>query len=134
MTQWHGDAHKRKKTGGKKGVHRKKRRNERGRDPIFCLVGEEERVILRTRGGNEKQLLKSSKFVNLYDPSKKRVIRTTILGVKSNPANRDLERRGVITRGAVIETELGEARVTSKPGADGVINAVLIKQAETSLA
>lgn len=131
MTQWHGDTHKRKKTGGKKGAHRKKRRFERGRDPIFTLVGDAERIAIRSRGGNEKQVLKSDKSVNLYVPAQRRAVRTTILGVKSNPANRDLERRGVITKGAIIETELGEARVTSKPGASGVVNAVLIKSAAT---
>jgi small subunit ribosomal protein S8e len=38
----------------------------------------------------------------------------------------DYDRRGVITKGAEIETKIGLARVTSRPGGDGVINAVLI--------
>ncbi|MEM3155906.1 MAG: 30S ribosomal protein S8e, partial [Nitrososphaerota archaeon] len=59
-------------------------------------------------------------------------IRTEILGVRSNPANSDFERRGVLTRGAIIETKLGDARVTSRPGSDGVINAVLISAAASS--
>ena len=54
--------------------------------------------------------------------------RSKILRVKRSPANRDYERRGVITRGAVIETEAGEAEVTSKPTDDGVVNAVLTKK------
>jgi small subunit ribosomal protein S8e len=33
----------------------------------------------------------------------------------------------VITKGAIIETEDGLAKVTSKPSKDGVVNAVLIK-------
>jgi small subunit ribosomal protein S8e len=132
MTQWHSDSHKRKKSGGKKGVHRKKRRYERGRDMIFCTVGEPERISIRTRGGGTKQILKSDRFANVYDPTSGKTIRTEILGVKSNPANSDFERRGVITKGAIIETKLGDARVTSKPGTDGVINAVLIKSVSTS--
>ena len=36
--------------------------------------------------------------------------------------------RNIITRGATILTEIGLARVTSKPGQDGVVNAVLIEQ------
>jgi small subunit ribosomal protein S8e len=47
--------------------------------------------------------------------------------VTKNPANKDYERRGVITKGAVLETEIGLAKVLSRPGQDGVINAVLIK-------
>jgi small subunit ribosomal protein S8e len=48
--------------------------------------------------------------------------------VTKNPANKDYERRGVITKGALLETEIGIAKVISRPGQDGVINAVLIKQ------
>ena len=64
---------------------------------------------------------------NVADPSTKKVLRTKIVRVKSSPANRDYQRRGVITKGAVIETELGEAKVTSRPSREGVVNAVLIK-------
>jgi small subunit ribosomal protein S8e len=38
----------------------------------------------------------------------------------------------VITKGAEIETNLGLARVTSRPGGDGVINAVLTGKEEKS--
>lgn len=99
---------------------------------IYCLVGEPERVVVRVRGGGSKQILKSDRFANLYDPATGKVIRTEILGVRSNPANSDFERRGVITRGAIIETKHGDARVTSRPGSDGVINAILIKPAQAS--
>ncbi len=51
--------------------------------------------------------------------------RSKILRVKESPANRDYERRGVITKGAVIETDAGEAVVSSRPTDDGVVNAVL---------
>jgi small subunit ribosomal protein S8e len=36
----------------------------------------------------------------------------------------------VITKGAIIETEKGLAKVVSRPGQDGVVNAVLIEQAQ----
>ena len=52
--------------------------------------------------------------------------------VVKNPVNVDYDRRGVITKGAVIETSLGLARVTSRPGQDGIINAVLIREEEKS--
>ena len=50
------------------------------------------------------------------------------LKVIKNTANKDYERRGVITKGTVIETELGLARVISRPGQVGVINAVQLKK------
>lgn len=126
MTIWHSDLHKRKKTGGKKGIQRKKRRYERGRDPVLAMVGDREIKLKRCRGGNIKISLKSEKFANVHDPESNKTMHVEIIRVKSNPANRDFERRGVITKGAIIETSLGDARVTSKPSMDGVINAVLI--------
>jgi small subunit ribosomal protein S8e len=38
----------------------------------------------------------------------------------------DLQRRAIITKGAIIETSKGNARVTSRPGQCGIINAVLL--------
>lgn len=67
-----------------------------------------------------------SDVANVSD-SKGKATRSKILRVKKSPANRDYERRGVITKGAVIETEAGEAVVTSRPTDDGVVNAVLTK-------
>ncbi|MEJ2243385.1 MAG: hypothetical protein P8X87_02435 [Candidatus Bathyarchaeota archaeon] len=46
--------------------------------------------------------------------------------VIKNPANVDYDRRGVITKGTMIATSLGTARVTSRPGQDGKVNAVLV--------
>ena len=66
----------------------------------------------------------ASESANVADKSGK-TSKSKILRVKHSPANRDYERRGVITRGAVIDTEAGEAVVTSRPTQDGVVNAVL---------
>jgi len=63
-------------------------------------------------------------FANVSTPSGK-TVKSKINRVKRSPANRDYERRGVITKGAVLDTEAGEAIVTSRPTADGVVNAVL---------
>ena len=49
-----------------------------------------------------------------------------ITAVVENPANRHFVRRNIITKGTVIETEKGKARITSRPGQEGVINAILI--------
>jgi len=48
--------------------------------------------------------------------------------VIKNQANVDFQRKGVITKGAIIETPIGNAVVTSRPGQDGTINATLIKK------
>lgn len=127
MPQWHGDLHKKKPTGGRRRPYRKKRRYERGGEPTLTLLGERKLREKRVRGGGVKYALAADLYANVIDPEAKTAKRSRILRVLSNPASRDLERRGVITRGAIIETELGRARVTSRPGQDGVINAILIK-------
>ncbi|MEM2724980.1 MAG: 30S ribosomal protein S8e, partial [Candidatus Nezhaarchaeales archaeon] len=71
--------------------------------------------------------LKYAAYANVLDPETNKVYKLKILRVKENPASVDYSRRGVITRGAVIETEKGLAKVTSRPGQDGVVNAVLLK-------
>ncbi|MEM5832609.1 MAG: 30S ribosomal protein S8e, partial [Candidatus Aenigmatarchaeota archaeon] len=38
------------------------------------------------------------------------------------------ERRKIITKGAIIKTEIGLAKVTSRPSQHGVVNAILIQK------
>ena len=73
-----------------------------------------------------KSKLSAEKFASVTDPKSGKTEKTEITRVVKNGANVDYNRRGVITKGAEIETALGLAKVTSRPGSDGVINAVLI--------
>ena len=68
-----------------------------------------------------------AKNVNVFDPKAGKVKQTKILTVKSNAANPTYIQRNIITKGAMIQTELGLAQVTSRPGQDGVVNAVLVE-------
>ncbi|MCS7140008.1 MAG: 30S ribosomal protein S8e [Candidatus Nezhaarchaeota archaeon] len=127
MPQYHG-RDLRKPTGGKIRPHRKKRKYEMGGDPIETTVAESERrIIRRVMGGNCKVSLKHAVYANVLDPETNKCYKLKILAVKENPSCIDYSRRGVITKGSIIETEKGLARVTSRPGQDGVINAVLVK-------
>ena len=65
--------------------------------------------------------------VNVTDPATGKSQKTEIRSVVKNPANVDYQRRGVITKGAVVETPLGQAIVTSRPGQHGVVNAILLQ-------
>lgn len=85
------------------------------------------RVKDRVRGGNIIIKLKETAYANVYDPESKTFKKVKILRVVENPANREYVRLGIVTKGSVIETELGLAKVTSRPSRDGVVNAVLIK-------
>ncbi len=124
----HWDLHKRKKTGARRRIWRKKRKYELGRFPAETILHPDRKVkIVRTKGGGIKLRLLRDKYVNLYIPSEKRTEKTEILSVIENPANREYSRRGVITKGTIIQTKYGRAVVTSRPGQDGVINAKLIE-------
>ncbi|MCW4021000.1 MAG: 30S ribosomal protein S8e [Candidatus Bathyarchaeota archaeon] len=128
MSSWHGDLHKRKLTGGKKRAYREKRRFERGSFPTETLIGEPQTKVDRRRGGNLKVRLVSTRWVNVSDPSTGETKKVEITRVLRNPANVDYDRRDVITKGALLETPLGTARVTSRPGQSGVLNAILVSK------
>ena len=115
---------KRRPTGGRSRPHRGRRAYEKDGYAIEPLVGTASRRFIRRRGGRVGSGVTAADFANVSDSSGK-ATKSKITRVKHSPANRDYERRGVITRGAVIETEAGEAIVTSRPTADGVVNAVL---------
>lgn len=120
----------RKLTGGRKVAMRGRRKFEIDRYPNEAVVGTTQIVARRTRGNNVKAAFKTAEFANVVDKEAKKVTKSKILKVSKNPANRDYERRGVISKGAMIETESGSAVVVSRPGQDGVVNAVLVKAAE----
>jgi small subunit ribosomal protein S8e len=118
----------RKFTGGRKVAMRDRRKFEIDRYPNEAIVGTTEIVSRRIRGNNVKNALKTAEFANVVDPPSKKVVRARILQVTKNSANKDYERRGVITKGALLETESGTARVVSRPGQDGTVNAILERQ------
>jgi small subunit ribosomal protein S8e len=117
----------RKLTGGRKVAMRGRRKFEIDRYPNEAVVGPSQIVVRRIRGNNLKVAFKTAEFANVIDQENNKVTKSKILRVTKNPANRDYERRGVVSKGAVIESESGTARVVSRPGQDGVVNAVLIK-------
>lgn len=128
MPQWHGDLHKRKKTGAKRRVPRKKRTYESGGNLFEVMIGNTRKMKKRSRGGDLKIKLLACNFANVVDPSSNISKKVEITRVIRNQANIDFQRKGVITRGAVIETSIGNAVVTSRPGQEGMINAVLMKK------
>ena len=127
MARWQGRS-VRKITGGRYRRFRKKRKYELGREQADTRIGEVRARVIRVRGGNVKVRLFETKYANVVDPSTGRARRVEIKKVVENRANPHYVRRNIITRGAVILTELGEARVTSRPGQDGSVNAVLLEK------
>lgn len=113
-------------TGGKHKQFRKKKHYETGRMPSLTKIDKPRKKTVRTMGNDKKVRLLGADTANLYDPKAKKYEKVKIKTIAENPANRHFTRRNILTKGAVIETEKGKAKVTSRPGQDGVVNAVLI--------
>jgi small subunit ribosomal protein S8e len=127
MALWQGKS-KRKPTGGRLVQNRKKRRYEIGREPLLTNLGEESLRQYRTMGGNTKVKMLSAAYANVVDPKTNQVKRVRIVTVKVNPANPNYVQRNIMNRGATIQTDIGMARITSRPGQDGTVNAVLLTE------
>jgi len=113
-------------TGGRRHPLRTRRKYEIDRYPNEALTQAQVTVTRKVRGKNQKTALKTIDFVNLSLADAK-VKKTKILRVLENPTNSDYQRRGVITKGAILETEDGKCRVVSRPGQHGIVNAILVK-------
>lgn len=113
-------------TGGRRHPLRTRRKYEIDRYPNEALTGAQETVTRHVRGKNRKTALKTIDFVNLSAPNSK-VKKTKIIKVLENSTNSDYQRRGVITKGAILETQEGKCKVVSRPGQHGIVNAILIK-------
>ncbi len=127
--RWQG-ASKRKATGGKNILSRSKRKFENGREFSETRIGPSKRKNISTMGGNRKVRLLSESNINVTDPKTGKTQRAECQTVTGNEANKHYIRRNIITKGSIIRTNLGDAKVTSRPGQDGVINAILIEKEE----
>lgn len=131
MTKWHIDKGK-KVTGGRIISHRKKRKFQRGSLPLLTRVGKEKKTKKRVRGGMNKVKLSHAEFANVIDPKTNKARRVEILDVLKNEANPQYVRRRIITKGTIINTELGEAKVLSRPSQQGVVNALIVEEKSKS--
>lgn len=115
-----------KRTGGRRRAIRKKRKHELGSAPTETQVGEHKLKVVETHGGNTKVRAIETNVASIATDDG--VESAAIEDVVENASNPNYVRRNIITKGAVIETDSGRARVTSRPGQDGQVNAVLLDQ------
>jgi small subunit ribosomal protein S8e len=131
MGIWQGRS-RRKPTGGRLRPIRGKRRFEIGRELQLATLGEGTVKTYRVKGGNTKLRILTASTVNVYDPATKTAKVAKIITVRENPANPNYVQRNIVTRGAILETDLGLVKVRSRPGQDGVLNGVRIEKAAAS--
>ncbi len=119
----------RKKTGGRYNKLSKKKKYWLGSDFLPVKLAANKAKSVRKMGGKTKMRLMSANTANIIDPSThKTTANVKIITVKENPANPHFVRMNVITKGAIIDTDMGLAKVTSRPTQHGVVNAVLVKK------
>ena len=128
MALWQGKS-KRKHTGGRYRLARKKRKFEIANERQSCVVGPSRKKELRTRGGGSKFKLLGMEYINVVElggsgkPTKRRI--ATVL---ENPANPNYVRRNFLTKGAIVQLDdKRKAKITSRPGQHGVINGIIIR-------
>jgi small subunit ribosomal protein S8e len=116
---------KRKASGGRYRRTSKKLKN-RGSLPVLTGISKLRKKLVRVRAGFIKERLLSVDMANVYDPKAKKYFKVKIETVVESPSNRNFVRRNIMTKGTVIKTEKGNAKITSRPGQEGTVNAVLV--------
>jgi small subunit ribosomal protein S8e len=125
MAVWQGNS-KRSITGRRIRYARNKRRFEIGRETHLTTIGVTKLKPYRTRGNNKKFRALTTDIAYIVDPKTNKTVKTEIITVVDNSANIHYVRRNIMNKGAIINTKIGKAKITSRPGQSGVINAVLL--------
>lgn len=126
MALWQGKSN-RKATGGKRIAAQGKRKFEIGREKHFTRIGTQSLKQYRGAGGSVKVGMLSAEYANVVDKKTNTVKKVKILTVKSNSADPNYVQRNIMNKGTIIATEIGNAVITSRPGQDGAVNAVLLE-------
>ena len=127
MALWQGKA-KRSNTGRRIRYNRGKKKFEIGREQLLTQIGPTSLKKVRTKGNNRKTRAKTIDVAYVVDPKNNKATKTEIVSVVENKANIHYVRRNIINKGSIIETKLGKAKVTSRPGQFGTIDAVLLSK------
>ena len=126
MAKWHGIS-RRKPSGGRlkrPNRYRGKRKTEISSEEQLAFVGDtDSRKNYRKRAGSQTVRSLSVNSVNISTKDGK-TVRATVKSVVENDADPNYVRRNIITKGAVLETDAGMIRVTSRPGMHGVVSGV----------
>ncbi|MBR9707338.1 MAG: 30S ribosomal protein S8e [Candidatus Diapherotrites archaeon] len=130
MSEWRTKS-KRTNTGAIRTTNRrrKKKASEKGGFPTETKFDNKKPNEVRTTrsssSSTNRAKLKEALYASVRD-AKGTFKKVKITGVLENNANKHFVRRNVITKGCVVDTELGKAQVRSRPGQTGAISAVLI--------
>ncbi len=126
MSLWQGLS-TRKSSGGRLIRARKKLRFEVAPEDAETKLGEHSQKLIRARGASQKVKLLATNTINAMDTKTGKASKATIKTVTENPANIHYVRRNILTKGAVVDTDKGKVKVTSRPGQSGTLSGVLVQ-------
>ena len=117
---------RKKKITGKKYIKsRKKKSFERAGQERAVRIGEENKRVKKVLGGNTKTFLLNTNEINVQNKNKNK--KQKIKNVLETPSNRFLARQNILTKGTIVETDLGKAKITNRPSQEGCVNGILIE-------
>jgi small subunit ribosomal protein S8e len=114
-----------KMSGGRYIKPRKKKLAGRPGQERIVKIGEGKTKLLKMRGGTKKRVSFAQKIANVIQNGNGK--NSKIKNVLETPSNTFLARQNILVKGAIIETELGKAKITNRPSQEGNIQAVLIE-------
>ena len=116
----------RKITGGRYKKSRKSRLFEKKRQPRVVKLAEKKVRALKGVGGNKKLVSLAGNTINVVFKGKAK--KATIKNVVETPSNRFLARQNILVKGAIIDTDLGKAKITNRPSQEGIIQGILLEK------
>ncbi|NPE26405.1 30S ribosomal protein S8e [Methanococcoides sp. SA1] len=115
----------RKASGGRYKKPTKKKLTGRQGQARIVKIGDTKTKLLKGRGKTTKLVSFLNNIANVMAKGKAK--KTKIKNVLETPSNVFLARQNILVKGAIIETELGKAKITNRPSQEGNIQAKLIE-------
>ena len=117
----------RKITGGKYHKRSKKKKHSLSGIENKVKLRETKKKMIRLRGGTKKSIILSTNIATITNPKNHKTSTAKIKTVVQTPSNNFLARQNILVKSAIIDTDLGKARITNRPSRDGNVQAVLLE-------
>jgi small subunit ribosomal protein S8e len=127
MVLYQGGRSRRLPSGAVRHIACKKKKSKFGRNPIETRIGEVKRKTYRIRGDNVKVKAYAVNKINVTIKKDHTSKVATVKNVASNKASMDLQRRNILTKGAIVNTDIGKVKITSRPGQVGQLSGLLLE-------
>jgi len=115
----------RKISGGKYHKQKKKQVHAMPGKVRVVKLGERKIKTIRGLGGTRKTVSLSQNYINVMKNGKAKKVK--ILTVTETPSNRFLARQNILVKSAIVNTDLGKARITNRPSQEGIVQGILLE-------